>query len=100
MLPYFTQEFGNASSVEHRHGNAAAEAVRLARAQVADAIGARENEIIFTGSATEASNMAILGLAKAEPEKRHAITSVIEHPAVLEPFRELERLGWSITYLD
>jgi cysteine desulfurase len=100
MLPYFTQEFGNASSVEHRHGNAAAEAVRLPRAQVADAIGARENEIIFTGSATEASNMAILGLAKAEPEKRHAITSVIEHPAVLEPFRELERLGWSITYLD
>jgi len=97
MLPFFMEAYGNPSSVEHHHGNEAAQSVRYARQQVAAALGARENEIIFTGSCTEANNMAILGAAKARPEKRHHVTTAIEHPAVLEPFRELERQGHVVT---
>jgi cysteine desulfurase len=99
MLPYFTEIFGNPSSVEHVHGNRAQAAVTRARAQVAAHIGARENEIVFTGSCTEASNIAILGAARARPERRHLITTAIEHPAVLEPFRQLEREGYELTIL-
>ena len=99
MLPFFTEVFGNASSVEHIHGNRAQAAVAKARAQVAAHLGARENEIVFTGSCTEASNIAILGAARARPERRHLITSAIEHPAVLEPFRQLEREGFELTIL-
>lgn len=97
MIPYFTEVFGNASSVEHVHGNRAQAAVSKARAQVAAHIGARENEIVFTGSCTEASNIAILGAARAQPGKRHLITSAIEHPAVMEPMRQLEREGFDLT---
>ncbi len=99
MLPYFTEAFGNPSSVEHFHGNRAQNAVAKARAQVAAHIGARDNEVIFTGSCTEASNIAILGAARARPERRHLITTAIEHPAVLEPFRQLEREGFELTIL-
>lgn len=99
MLPYFTDVFGNPSSVEHIHGNRAQAAVAKAREQVAAHIGARDNEIIFTGSCTEASNIAILGAARARPERRHLITSAIEHPAVLEPLRQLEREGFELTIL-
>ena len=99
MLPYFTKVFGNPSSVEHVHGNRAQAAVARARTQVAAHIGARENEIVFTGSCTEASNIAILGAARARPDRRHLITTAIEHPAVLEPFRQLEREGYEVTIL-
>ncbi|WP_205479532.1 cysteine desulfurase family protein [Sphingomonas arenae] len=99
MLPYFTEVFGNPSSVEHVHGHRAQAAVATARAQVAKHLGARENEIIFTGSCTEASNIAILGASRARPERRHLITTAIEHPAVLEPFRQLEREGYELTIL-
>lgn len=99
MLPYFTEEFGNPSSVEHIHGNRAQAAVKRAREQVASAIGARETEILFTGSCTEANNMAILGAARAQPDKKHLITSAIEHPSVIEPMRALECEGWEITIL-
>lgn len=99
MLPYFTEVFGNASSVEHVHGNRAQSAVAKARAQVAAHLGARENEIVFTSSCTEASNIAILGAARARPERRHLITTAIEHPAVIEPFRQLEREGFELTVL-
>lgn len=97
MLPYFTEVFGNPSSVEHIHGNRAQAAVAKARAQVAEHLGARDNEIVFTGSCTEASNIAILGAARARPERRHIITSAIEHPAVLEPIRQLKREGFEVT---
>lgn len=100
MIPYFTDEFGNPSSVEHVHGNAAATAVKHARERIAAAIGARENEIVFTGSCTEANNIAILGAARARPERRHLVTSRSEHPAVLEPFRRLETEGFEVTWLD
>lgn len=99
MLPYFTEVFGNPSSVEHLHGNRAQTAVARARAQIAAALGARENEIVLTGSCTEANNIAILGAARARPDRRHLITTAIEHPAVLEPFRELERNGFELTVL-
>ncbi|RWQ46778.1 cysteine desulfurase DndA [Mesorhizobium sp.] len=99
MEPYLRELFGNPSSVEHEHGHAAAVAIDRARAQTAEAIGARPSEIIFTGSCTEADNLAILGVARAHSDRRHIITTVIEHPAVLEPSRALEREGWRITYL-
>lgn len=99
MLPYFRETFGNPASIEHSHGNAAALAVEHARGQVAALIGARPAEIIFTGSCTESNNLAIMGFAEANPDKRHLVTSLIEHPAVLEPARHLEQRGWKITYL-
>ena len=99
MEPYLKSLFGNPSSIEHGHGHAAAMAVDRARAQVAEAIGASPQDIIFTGSCTEANNLAILGTARAHPQKRHLITTVIEHPAVLEPARALAREGWAITYI-
>lgn len=99
MLPYFTEVFGNPSSVEHVHGNRAQAAVAKAREQVAAHIGARENEVIFTASCTEASNIAILGAARARANRRHLITSAVEHPAVLEPFRQLSREGFEVTIL-
>ena len=99
MLPYLEELFGNASSVEHAHGHVAGQAVDRARQQVADAIGARPNEILFTSGCTEANNIALLGVARAHPDKRHIVTSAIEHPAVLEPCRALGREGWRITVL-
>ena len=99
MEPYFGEIFGNPSSVEHEDGRLAAEAVEHAREQVAAAIGARPSEIVFTGSATEANNMAILGAAQAQPNKQHIVTSQVEHAAVLGPASALEREGWRVTYL-
>jgi len=99
MEPYLKALFGNPSSIEHTHGHLASLAVDRAREQVAETIGARPQEIVFTGSCTEANNLAILGVARAHPDKRHLITTVIEHPAVLEPARALEREGWSVTYI-
>jgi cysteine desulfurase len=99
MLPFFTEQFGNPSSVEHIHGNRAQAAVAKARQQVADALGARDNEIIFTGSCTEANNIAILGAARARPDRPHLVTTAIEHPAVLESFRQLAREGFELTVI-
>jgi len=99
MQPFLVEFFGNPSSVEHEDGHLAAAAVSRARTEVAAAIGARDNEIVFTGSCTEADNLAILGVARSCPDKRHLITSAIEHPAVLEPARALERAGWRLTVL-
>ena len=99
MLPYFGERFGNPSSVEHVYGSEASAAVDHAREQVAEVIGARPEEIVFTGSCTEANNLAILGVAKAMPAKRHFVTSQIEHPSVLEVCRALERGGYGVTYL-
>lgn len=99
MEPYLREFYGNPSSIEHVHGHAAGIAVDRARAQVASAIGAQAKEIVFTGSCTEADNIAILGTARANPDKRHMITTPIEHPAVLEPMKALERQGWRVTQL-
>ncbi|HEV2680599.1 MAG TPA: cysteine desulfurase family protein [Rhodanobacter sp.] len=99
MRPYFLEHFGNPSSVEHIYGLTAATAVERAREQVARAINADAGEIVFTGSCTEADNLAILGVARAAKASGHFITSQIEHPAVLEAFRQLEKEGHAVTYL-
>lgn len=96
---YLTNHFGNPSS-SHTYGRQAAEAVAWARQQVAEMIDATDEEIVFTGSASEANNIAILGAARALRYKgRHLITTAIEHPSVLQPFYQLKKEGWDITIL-
>lgn len=100
MLPFFTLKFGNASSIDHTYGNEAIQAVNKAKEQIASLIGAEPEEIIFTSGATESNNLAILGTAEALKEKgNHIITSKIEHKAVLDTCRELEKRGFTITYV-
>ena len=93
-------EFGNPASATHPYGDAAAELVETARAQVAAAVGAQPHEVIWTSGATEADNLAIFGVAQYYQERgRHIITSRTEHKAVLDSCRELQRRGWQVTYL-
>jgi len=100
MRPYFCERFGNAASRSHPFGWAAEEAVEQARAQVAHLLGCKPAEIVWTSGATEADNLAIKGVAAAYREKgRHIITSGIEHHAVLDPCKRLEREGYQVTYL-
>ena len=100
MLPYFSEQFGNASSKNHGYGNDAHSAVENSRAQLAKAISARDSEIIFTSGATESINLAIKGLAHSAPEnKNHLITVVTEHKAVLDCHEFLESDGYKVTYL-
>lgn len=100
MLPFFRTAFGNPHSATHEYGWAAQDAVELARRQVAKLIGAKPAEIIFTSGATEANNLALKGLVRgSKPERRHIVTSVIEHDCVLETARALEREGIDVTYL-
>ncbi|RLA11665.1 MAG: cysteine desulfurase NifS [Gammaproteobacteria bacterium] len=97
--PYLHQHFGNPSST-HVYGRNAHAAVERARAQVAELIGAQVDEIVFTGCATEANNLAIRGAARALRDKgRHLITSAVEHPAVEQPFRRLADDGWEVTVI-
>uniref|UniRef100_UPI00093124F9 IscS subfamily cysteine desulfurase n=1 Tax=Chitinophaga sancti TaxID=1004 RepID=UPI00093124F9 len=100
MLPFFTQHFGNASSRHHAYGWAAEAAVDLAREQVAALIGADPKEIIFTSGATEADNLALKGVFEMYADKgNHIITTEVEHKAVLDTCKHLEKLGASVTYL-
>jgi cysteine desulfurase len=99
MLPYFTESFGNPSSI-YSYGQEAKEAVETARAQVARLINARTEEIVFTSGGTEADNFALKGVALANDAKcNHIITSTIEHHAVLESAKYLEQRGFQVTYL-
>jgi cysteine desulfurase len=99
MLPFFTDTFGNASSL-HSFGTEAAEALSQARKQVADSIGALPEEILFTSGGTESDNLAIRGVVPHDVGKKHIITSVIEHPAVLNTCDYLEGLGHEVTYIS
>ena len=100
MLPYFTKDFGNAASLTHAYGWKAAEAVEYAREQVADLIGADKTEIIFTSGATESDNLALKGVFETYTAKgNHIITTSIEHKAVLDTCKHLEKSGAEITYL-
>lgn len=99
MLPYFSETFGNASSI-HAWGQEAREAVDRAREILAVAVGAKPQEIVFTSGATESDNLAMLGGAFAnESRGRHIIISQVEHHAVLEPGRFLESRGFEVTHL-
>lgn len=100
MIPYFTNNFGNAASRNHPFGWQAEEAVDYAREQVANLIGADPKEIIFTSGATEADNLAIKGVFEMYASKgNHIITCNIEHKAVLDTCKHLEKLGAEVTYL-
>ncbi len=100
MLPHFGEAYGNPSSSIHAAGREAAEAVDSARVQVAELLGAHEGEIVFTSGATEANNLAILGLAWGTGgERRRIVTSAIEHKAVLGPCRQLEKQGFEVIVL-
>jgi len=101
MLPYFTECFGNAASIDHEYGAEAGQAVEKARRQIAELINAKADEIVFTSGATEADNLAILGVAEQyESKGNHIITCVTEHHAVLDPCHYLESKGWQVTYLS
>ena len=98
MLPFFSERFGNPSGRQHAFGQEAHDAVETARAQVAALIGARPDDIVFTSGATESDNLAVRGLARSLAERgRHVVTTAIEHAAVLEPCRTLEREGFTVT---
>jgi cysteine desulfurase len=98
MQPYWNEMYGNPSS-SHRQGRLAREAVERARQQVADLLGVSPSWVIFTGCATEANNLALLGTARARPtDKRHLIISEIEHPAIAEPAKVLQREGWTVSF--
>lgn len=102
MLPFFVQQFGNASSKHHPYGWLAEEAVEQAREQTAQLIGAKPTEIYFTSGATEAINLAIRGvlLSNVNPSaKNHIVTVATEHSAVLDTVKALEKEGYGVTYL-
>ena len=101
MLPYFTETFGNAASIDHLHGHAAQEAVQASRESIARFIGARSaEEIVFTSGATESDNIALVGVAEAYCHKgNHIITSAVEHKAVLDTLEYLAEKGVQVTVL-
>lgn len=102
MLPYLKQQYGNPSSI-HYFGRETTRAIQLARKRVAELIGAKPTEITFTSGGTEADNFAIKGAAdyarSNNAARNHVIASHVEHDAVLEPCRDLERLGYRVTFL-
>lgn len=101
MLPFFNERFGNAASKNHSFGWQAEEAVDLARQQIANLIGAEPKEIIFTSGATEANNLALKGVWEMYRSKgNHIITCHIEHKAVLDTCRHMEKAGAEVTYLN
>ncbi|HUT22150.1 MAG TPA: cysteine desulfurase family protein [Candidatus Bipolaricaulota bacterium] len=96
MLPFFTEKFGNPSSI-HSFGQEAEAALTEAREKIADILGCQPKEAIFTSGATESNNLAILGVYESFKDKKpHFITSAIEHPAVLETFKELKNRGCEV----
>lgn len=100
MEPYFCENYGNASSL-YELGYKSKEAINIARVNVAKAINAKPNEIYFTSCGSESDNLAIKGVARAHRQNgNHIITSRIEHPAVLNTCRQLEKEGFKVTYLD
>ncbi|MBD2138725.1 cysteine desulfurase NifS [Anabaena sp. FACHB-1237] len=99
MMPVLTDYYGNPSSM-HTFGGQLGKSVKIARQQVANLIGADESEIVFTSCGTEGDNAAIRAALLAQPEKRHIITSQVEHAAVLNVCKQLETQGYQVTYLS
>src|SRR5579872_2708858 len=99
MRPYFTEHFGNASSIHH-HGQETRAAVERARESVATLLGCRAPEVVFTGGGTEGDNLGVFGVLREDlKDAAHIITSTIEHSAVLNTCRQLETLGMAVTYV-
>ena len=99
MLPYFTEEFGNASSV-YSYGRTARGEIEKAKKTVADVLKCTDREVFFTSGGTEADNWAIQGIAEAHAGKgKHLVTSTIEHHAVLHTMKAMEKKGWEVTYV-
>lgn len=99
MLPFFTEKYGNASSM-HTFGGQNRRAIDTGRQQVADLIGAEyADEIIFTSCATESDNTAIWSATRTQPKKKHIITSAVEHPAIMEPYKYLESQGYRVDFI-
>ena len=99
MLPYFSDKYGNASSM-HTFGGQNRHAIEAARHQMAELINAAyDDEIIFTSCATESNDSVLFSAAEAFPDKKHIITSAVQHPAVLEPCRLLESRGWRVDFI-
>jgi cysteine desulfurase len=100
MLPYFTERFGNAASIDHSFGAEAADAVDKSRRKIARCINASPEEVIFTSGATESNNIALQGLFDKNPGKDHIITCSTEHKSVLDTCKHLGQQGKRVTYVD
>ncbi|MCH2100873.1 MAG: IscS subfamily cysteine desulfurase [Planctomycetes bacterium] len=101
MMPFLTEDFGNAASRSHDFGWAAEKAVDHAREILAASLGGKSREIVFTSGATESNNLAILGAARMYQGKgKHVISAATEHKAVIDPLKRLESDGWEVTWLD
>jgi cysteine desulfurase len=98
MLPYFTERYGNASSM-HSFGGGLVVDIRRARTQVADLIGARPDEILFTSGGTESDATAIHAALQSNPDKRHIVTSRVEHPAIKTLFERYQKNGYRVTFV-
>lgn len=98
MMPFFREEWGNPSS-SYRFGSSVKKVIETAREQVAELVGSHPMEIVFTSGGTESDNTALHAMLRADPAKRHIITSAVEHSAVLTFCRGLEKMGFRITYL-
>lgn len=99
MLPFLTEFYGNPSSM-HRFGGQVGRAIKQAREQVATLLGAESSEIVFTSCGTEGNNTAIHAALRAQPNKKHIITTQVEHAAVLNVCEQLEQQGYKVTYLS
>lgn len=100
MLPFYTEQYGNPSSI-HRFGSQVGEKITEARARVAELLGAADPvEVVFTSCGTESDNAAIRSMLEAQPEKRHIVTTKVEHPAVLGLCQHLEKKGYRVTWLN
>jgi cysteine desulfurase len=98
MRPYFAEQYGNPSSVHHQ-GSGPAAAMREARTTVARFLGCAEGELVFTSCGTESDNLAIRGVLEGERTKMHIVTTAVEHPAVLNPFRRMKAMGHELSIL-
>lgn len=100
MLPYFTEQFGNAASKMHVFGQAAEQAVKAARGSIAQCIDAEPRELIFTSGATESNNLALKGVAHFHRDRgKHLVTLTTEHKSILDTAAHLQRDGWQVTYV-
>lgn len=99
MLPYLSESYGNPSSM-HTFGGQVGKAIKEARSQVAQLLGAEESEVIFTSCGTEGNNTAIRAALAAQPDRRHIITTQVEHACVLNVCKQLEKQGYTVTYLS